>query len=45
MCLTTFQKEPYIAEKDIIVYKALFKFGKRIISPFINFPYTLNKLY
>lgn len=45
MCLVTFQKEPYIAEKDITVYKALFKSGKRIISPFINFPYTLNKLY
>lgn len=45
MCLTTFQKTPYIAEKDITVYKGLFKVGERIISPFMGFPYTLNKLY
>jgi hypothetical protein len=45
MCLATFQKEPYIAQKDIIVYKALFKSGKRILSPFREFPYILKKLY
>lgn len=45
MCLTTFQNEPYIAEKDIIIYKALFKSGKQIISPFQEFSYILNKLY
>lgn len=45
MCLTTFQKEPYIAKKDIIIYKVLFKDGKRVISPYIQFPYVLKKLY
>lgn len=45
MCLTTFQEEPYIAEKDIIIYKALFKDRKRIVSPFQEFPYILKELY
>ena len=45
MCLATFQKEPYIAKEDIIVYKALVKIGKQIFSPYQDFPYILKKLY
>jgi len=45
MCLTTFQNKPYIAKEDIIVYKALFKTGKQILSPYRGFPYILKELY
>lgn len=45
MCLITFQNEPYIAKKDIVVYKALNKTGKQIFSPFQQFSYILKKLY
>ena len=42
MCLITEQKQPLIAEEDIIVYKAM---ESRLRSYFQRFQYTLNELF
>ena len=44
MCLCTFQKEPIIAEKDIIVGKGLIKEKGKYYTPFQLFPAELNSL-
>lgn len=42
MCLITDQKNPMIAEEDIIVYKAM---ERGLRSFFRKYPYTLNDLF
>lgn len=43
MCLETIRKQPFIAEKDIPVYKVL---NKNLFAPYVfNFKYELDKLY
>lgn len=46
MCLQTYRKNPYTANKNIVVYKILLKsfFGK-IVSPYWDFVYKLRTLY
>lgn len=44
MCLFTEQKEPKIADKDIIVYKVGKITNKQFISPYQYYSYTKNEL-
>lgn len=46
MCLETCNKNPYTANKNIVVYKILLKsFFKEIVSPYWGFVYKLRTLY
>lgn len=45
MCLITNQKEPLIAEEDMVVYKLLRKEGLEIKAPFNDFHYRLNERF
>ena len=46
MCLETYKRDPYTANKNIIVYKILLKsFFGEIISPYWGFVYKLRTLY
>lgn len=46
MCLETCKRNPYTANKNIVVYKILLKsFFGEIISPYLNFVYKLRTLY
>ena len=46
MCLQTYHKNPYTANKDIVVYKILLKsFFGEIVSPYLGFVYKLRTLY
>lgn len=46
MCLhlTKENKDSFIAEEDIVCYKRMFIQGGKLISPFRQHEYTLNKL-
>ena len=46
MCLETYNKNPYTANKNIVVYKIMLKsFFEEIISPYWGFVYKLRTLY
>lgn len=48
MCLTTKQKKPRIARKDIEIYKLVVKDSlneQKYLSLYEKFPYELNKVY
>lgn len=45
MCLVTNTPIPIILEKDLVVYKVLYKLGNRIYSIYQDYRYEIGKIY
>ena len=45
MCLVTNTPIPTILDKDLVVYKVLYKVGNRIYSIFQDYKYDVGKIY
>lgn len=45
MCLVTNTPIPTILDKDLVVYKVLYKLGSRIYSRYQDYRYNIGKIY
>lgn len=45
MCLVTNTSIPIILDKDLVVYKVLYKVGSRIYSIYQDYRYNIGKIY
>lgn len=45
MCLVTNTPIPTILDKDLVVYKVLYKIGRRIYSRYQDYRYDVGKIY